>query len=101
MESRGTVREYDTEAGWGVIDSPDTPGGCWVHFSAIEAPGYRALAPGEPVSFEWEDADQDGYACRATRVVRGAAGPQAPLESQAYSSTLSLTFDPPEPAPPQ
>jgi CspA family cold shock protein len=97
MESQGTVREYDTEAGWGVLDSPDTPGGCWVHFSAIQAGGYRALTAGDPVSFEWEAADQDGYAYRATRVVQNAASPP-PLESQAYSSTLTLTFDPPEPS---
>jgi CspA family cold shock protein len=96
MGSEGTVREYDAEAGWGVLDSPDTPGGCWVHVSAIRGDGFRALAPGERVTFTWEEADQDGYSYRATQVGE-APEPPGVQESQAYSSTLTLTFDPPSP----
>jgi len=66
--TRGIVREWHEEAGWGVIDSPETPGGCWAHFSSIVAVGYRALRAGQPVGLEWEAADQDGFAYRATAV---------------------------------
>ncbi|WP_432829712.1 hypothetical protein [Dactylosporangium sp. CA-092794] len=65
-----TVREWRDEEGWGVLDSPDTPGGCWTHFSGIDMPGYRALRPGEVVQLEWESPGQDGYGYRAVRVVR-------------------------------
>jgi cold shock CspA family protein len=33
MDSVGTVRVWRREEGWGVIDSPDTPDGCFAHFS--------------------------------------------------------------------
>ncbi|WP_179276306.1 hypothetical protein [Rhodococcus sp. 06-235-1A] len=28
--SRGRVRRYAVEEGWGIIDSDDTPGGCLI-----------------------------------------------------------------------
>lgn len=68
MGSRGRVREWHDEEGWGVIDSPAAPGGCWAHYSAIEMDGYRALAAGEEVEVDLEAADQDGYAYRALTV---------------------------------
>lgn len=64
-----TVREWRVEEGWGVLDSPGTPGGCWTHFVHIEMPGYRALQQGQVVTLDWESPGQDGYNFRATRVV--------------------------------
>ena len=64
----GVVREWHPDQGWGVIDSAETAGGCWAHFSHLAVPGYRELATGQAVALEWEPADQDGYAYRATRV---------------------------------
>lgn len=49
-----TVREWDDEEGWGVLDSPDTPGGCFGHFSDIQATGFRTLSPGQQVELTWE-----------------------------------------------
>lgn len=46
----GVVREWYPEQGWGVVDSSQTPGGCWVHFSHIQSPGYRELVPGRAVN---------------------------------------------------
>ncbi|UWZ40222.1 cold shock domain-containing protein [Dactylosporangium roseum] len=57
------------EEGWGVLDSPETPGGCWTHFSAVAMEGFRSLEPGQSVRLEWESPGQDGYAFRATHVV--------------------------------
>jgi CspA family cold shock protein len=45
-----TVREWYDEEGWGVLDSPETPEGCWAHFSNIETDGFRSLPPPPPVS---------------------------------------------------
>ena len=64
-----SVREWHNNEGWGVLDSPETPGGCWAHFGTIEMPGYRALDPEQIVRLEWESADQDGYAYRAVRII--------------------------------
>jgi cold shock protein len=80
MNSTGTVSMWRGEEGWGVIDSPDTPGGCWFHFShlwhvdlpegrALEVKGgYRDARVGESVEFDYEPADQDGYSFRADSV---------------------------------
>jgi CspA family cold shock protein len=64
----GVVRVWHGEQGWGVVDAPETPGGCWVHFSAVDAPGYRELRAGQQVLLEAEPVEQDGYRYRATRV---------------------------------
>ena len=63
-----TVRTWHADEGWGVLDSTDTPGGCWAHFSVVEMDGYRALTEGQVVHLEWEWAHQDGFAFPATRV---------------------------------
>jgi CspA family cold shock protein len=67
--TEASVRVWHDEEGWGVLDSPETPGGCWAHFSAIEMPGFRALSVGQVVALEWEAAEQDGWHYRAVRVV--------------------------------
>ncbi|MEU6082158.1 cold shock domain-containing protein [Streptomyces sp. NPDC047108] len=72
MATTATVREWHDEDGWGVLDCPETPGGCWAHFSVLEMDGFRSLSPGQRVaSVEWEGPgiQQDGYAYRAVRVV--------------------------------
>src|SRR5688572_28756938 len=101
MTSLGTVREYAPDEGWGVIDGPDVPGGCWVGFAAIAMPGYRELAAGQRVTFRAEAADQDGYAYRAVKVWTGDTEPPDEIPdlggSGAYRSTLTLNFDPPHP----
>ncbi|MST34285.1 cold shock domain-containing protein [Acidimicrobiaceae bacterium USS-CC1] len=66
----GVVRSWDDEQGWGVIDTPETPGGCFVHFSNIAGSGYRTLHSGEPVLLTYEQPGfkQDGYDFRALTV---------------------------------
>lgn len=73
MRTTGTVREWHDEEGWGVIDTPDTPGGCWAHFSAIDLPGATRLNYGAQVILDVEEARQDGYTFRATWVWPGAS----------------------------
>lgn len=65
----GTVRAWNAEQGWGVIDSDQTPGGCWAHYSTIVGEGFRTVAVGATVVLDWEQVtDQDGYHYRATRI---------------------------------
>jgi len=63
---RGTVRFWMDDDGWGVVDSPDVESGIWVHFGAVEGPGYKRLAAGEPVELRCERGPQDGWDFRAT-----------------------------------
>ena len=76
---RATGREWHGDLGWGVLDSIETPGGCWVHFSVIvtpvirQSPGvtiseYKSLAVGQTVELEWETPGQDGFDFAAAQV---------------------------------
>jgi CspA family cold shock protein len=70
----GIVREWRLEEGWGVIDSAETPDGCWAHFSSINMEGFKALTPGGHVYLVWEPARQDGYSFRAVSVIPASTG---------------------------
>ncbi len=100
MISRGVVRDFRAEEGWGVVDGPDVPGGCWVHFSVIVTGGYRQLTPGQRVSFRAEVTDQDGFRFRATMVWPDGGEPTDPSAERGTSighrSSLVLAFDEPE-----
>jgi CspA family cold shock protein len=100
MTSVGSVRSFNADEGWGVIDGPGVPGGCWVHFSAIAMGGHRQLTPGQHVSFRAEAASQDGFAYRAVKVWTGGIEPpdqpSTPDNHAADHSSLTLT-DPPHP----
>ena len=105
--TKGTVQTWHGAEGWGVIDSPDIPGGCWTSFSHIWASelqkaspgeslttsgGPRELVAGETVDFDWESVtDQDGYTFRAVdpRPHRTKPHWQA-IKSGAYSTTFRI-----------
>ena len=57
----GKVKWFNAEKGYGFIEREDG-GDVFVHFSAIQAEGYKTLEEGQEVEFE---------------VVQGAKGPQA------------------------
>ena len=57
----GTVKWFNSEKGFGFI-SVEGENDVFVHFSAIQSDGYKALEEGQKVEFE---------------VVEGARGPQA------------------------
>jgi CspA family cold shock protein len=88
------VRVWHDERGWGVVDSPETPGGCWVHFSHIEQDGYRSLRGVETVELEFVPARQGRYRFTAVRVrMPGPEGTAAPEGADAYTSSLTLALD--------
>ncbi|CAI9413980.1 cupin domain-containing protein [Nocardioides sp. T2.26MG-1] len=92
MRTTGTVRSWSELEGWGVVDSADTPGGCWVHCSMLRMDGYKTLIPGQAVVFDWEEAEQDGFAFRAR-----AAWPGDTPGAAEYLSGLTISFDGPPP----
>ncbi|WP_018954077.1 cold-shock protein [Thioalkalivibrio sulfidiphilus] len=50
--SKGTVKWFNESKGFGFITPEDGGKDVFVHFSAIEASGFRTLAEGQQVSFE-------------------------------------------------
>ncbi|TDK26390.1 cold shock domain-containing protein [Arthrobacter crusticola] len=68
MAALGEVSYWSAEEGWGVISSPETPGGCWVHFSAAAESGFRDLEEGQLLEMDYERVEKDGYRFYATRV---------------------------------
>ena len=49
----GTVKWFNASKGYGFIERPDGSD-VFVHFSAIEADGYRSLQEGQKVEFSVE-----------------------------------------------
>ncbi len=68
LHTSGQVREWRDEEGWGVLDSLQTAGGCWAHFSVVDGEGFKSLLAGQMVEFRYEHGQQDGFAYRATWV---------------------------------
>jgi CspA family cold shock protein len=60
--AQGTVKWFNADKGFGFIAPDDGTPDVFVHFSAIEAAGYRSLQDNQRVEYT---------------AVRGAKGPQA------------------------
>ncbi|MBB6671504.1 MULTISPECIES: cold shock domain-containing protein [Cohnella] len=58
---QGKVKWFNAEKGYGFIEA-EQGGDVFVHFSAIQMDGYKALEEGQAVEFD---------------IVQGARGPQA------------------------
>jgi len=54
---KGTVKWFNNRKGYGFICKEDG-GDIFVHYSSIDAPGFKTLDPGEEVLFEVEDTDR-------------------------------------------
>ncbi len=86
MAALGKVSYWSAEEGWGVISSAETPGGCWVHFSAAAEGGFQDLAEGQILEMDYEKVEQDGYSFYATRVWSPGAPPDRSVEDEASMS---------------
>ena len=50
--AQGTVKWFNAEKGYGFISTDNGGGDVFVHFSAIQADGYRSLEENQRVEFE-------------------------------------------------
>ena len=60
--AQGTVKWFNAEKGFGFIAQADGGADVFVHFTAIQADGYRSLDENQTVEFD---------------IVQGPTGPQA------------------------
>jgi CspA family cold shock protein len=62
--TRGRVKFYRAEKGWGAISTPELPHDVWV----LTIVGYRPFTEGQEVEFRYEDcwSAQDSWHYRAT-----------------------------------
>jgi CspA family cold shock protein len=55
--AEGTVKWFSEKKGYGFIEQEDGQD-IFVHYSAIDMPGFKTLAEGDRVSFEVEDSNR-------------------------------------------
>ncbi|MBA2882054.1 CspA family cold shock protein [Desulfosalsimonas propionicica] len=62
---QGTVKWFNEQKGFGFIEREDGPD-VFVHFSAINADGFKTLNEGDKVSFEVEQGQKGPAATNVT-----------------------------------
>ncbi len=65
--STGRVKWFDEKKGFGFIERTDGPD-VFVHFRAIQTPGFKTLAEGEEVSFDVEQGQKGPQAVNVTKI---------------------------------
>ena len=69
----GTVKWFNADKGFGFISQADGAD-VFVHFSAIQKPGYRTLEEGEKVEFEVQQGPKGLQAANVQPVGGGGGG---------------------------
>ena len=65
---KGKVKWFNAEKGFGFIVGDDGKD-IFVHFSAINQEGYKALAEGDVVNYELKNTERGPQAANVTKVV--------------------------------
>ena len=65
--AEGIVKWFSEKKGYGFIEQDEGPD-IFVHYSSIDAPGFKTLADGERVSFEVEKSDRGPVAKNVIKV---------------------------------
>ena len=67
MQFKGKVKWYNASKGYGFIQREDGSD-VFVHFSAIEAQGYKTLEEGEEVEFDVVETSKGPQASKVVRI---------------------------------
>ena len=67
--NHGTVKWFNNEKGFGFISNDDGSGDVFVHFSALQAEGFRTLSEGQKVTYDTEPDPKDPGKLRAVNVI--------------------------------
>ena len=97
MRTRGTVKWFNDQKGFGFITPEDNSKDCFVHHSAIQAEGFKTLNEGDIVEFEVVEG-QKGPAAENRAPLGGARGGGAPhknLDRGHGGTHRSITLDRP------
>lgn len=65
---KGTVKWFNKEKGYGFISNDEREEEVFVHFSAINAEGFKNLEEGQKVTYEVEPDIKDKNRLRAVNV---------------------------------
>lgn len=65
--TNGTVKWFNDSKGYGFIETPDGED-VFVHFSAINADGFKTLSEGQQVTFDVTDGAKGPQASNVTAV---------------------------------
>ena len=65
--AEGTVKWFSDKKGYGFIQQEDGSD-LFVHYSAINTPGFKTLSEGDRVSFEVEESDRGPKAKNVTKI---------------------------------
>ncbi len=55
--SKGRVKYFNEQKGWGIIAGADFQHDVYVHYTAINMDGYRTLSEGQEVSYDLLQSD--------------------------------------------
>ena len=66
--NKGTVKWFNSEKGYGFIANDNGEGDVFVHFSAINADGFKTLTEGQKVTFDTEPDPKNSSKKRAINV---------------------------------
>lgn len=65
---RGKVKWFNDAKGYGFIEPDGGGNDVFVHFSSIQAEGFRTLSEGQEVEFELQNGDKGLYAANVVRL---------------------------------
>ena len=65
---KGTVKWFNDAKGFGFITPEDGSKDCFVHYTAIQANGFKSLAEGDKVEFEVTAGQKGPAAANVTKV---------------------------------